>query len=175
MLQYKLAQSGKTETNKKVAIDSMPGIFRYTSDLILKEVEQCLELGLTSFALFPCIEEAKKDSLAKESYNPDCQYLITLADIKKRFGEDIVIISDVAMDPYSSDGHDGIVENDQILNDPTLEVLAKMALAQCHAGTDGSVACVNAVTRCPSHPRSAQPRNPAYGARAPSRARSRPP
>ncbi len=116
-------------------IKSMPGILRFSEDALLKEVESCLELGLSSFALFPCVEDSKKDKTASESYNPKSLYLSSIREIKKRFPE-ACVISDVAMDPYSSDGHDGLVENGTILNDESLGILAKMCLAQADAGAD---------------------------------------
>jgi len=114
---------------------SMPGIHRYSIDLLLEEVADCVALGLTTFALFPNLPESKKDKYATESFNPDGLYLRAVKAIKDRF-PDVVVMTDVAMDPYSSDGHDGIVENGKIVNDPTLEVLGNMALAQAKAGAD---------------------------------------
>ncbi len=116
-------------------VKSMPGIQRFSSDLLLKEIEACMNLGINSFALFPNISESLKDKYAKESYNHEGLYLKALREIKKYFPESC-IMTDVAMDPYSSDGHDGIVENGEILNDETLEVLGRMAVAQAHAGAD---------------------------------------
>ncbi len=116
-------------------VKSMPGIHRFSSDLLLKEIEACMNLGINSFALFPNISESLKDKYAKESYNHEGLYLKALREIKKYFPESC-IMTDVAMDPYSSDGHDGIVENGEILNDETLEVLGRMAVAQAHAGAD---------------------------------------
>lgn len=121
--------------NKKSEVASMPGIFRFSSDLLLKEIESCLNLGINTFALFPNIEEKLKDKKATESWNKKGLYLRTLTEVKKEFPE-AVIMTDVAMDPYSSDGHDGIVKNGEILNDETLEVLGKMALAQAQCGAD---------------------------------------
>ncbi|HRD38474.1 MAG TPA: porphobilinogen synthase, partial [Bacteroidia bacterium] len=121
--------------NKKSEVASMPGIFRFSSDLLLKEIESCLNLGINTFALFPNIEEKLKDKKATESWNKKGLYLRTLTEVKKKFPE-AVIMTDVAMDPYSSDGHDGIVKNGEILNDETLEVLGKMALAQAQCGAD---------------------------------------
>lgn len=121
--------------NKKSEVASMPGIFRFSSDLLLKEIESCLNLGINTFALFPNIEEKLKDKKATESWNKKGMYLRTLTEVKKKFPE-AVIMTDVAMDPYSSDGHDGIVKNGEILNDETLEVLGKMALAQAQCGAD---------------------------------------
>jgi porphobilinogen synthase len=121
--------------NKKSEISSMPGIFRYSPDLILKEVESCMSLGLNVFAPFPNIHEDLKDKYASESYRDNNLYIKTLRNIKENF-PDAILMTDIAMDPYSSDGHDGIVENGKILNDETLEVLGKMALAQAQAGAD---------------------------------------
>ena len=118
----------------KTEIKSMPGIFRYTTDLLLKEIEACLNLGITSYALFPQIGEERKDSLATESHRQGSLYLEAIHAVTSRFPE-ISMLTDVAMDPYSSDGHDGIVKNGEILNDETLEVLAKMAIAQAQAGS----------------------------------------
>jgi porphobilinogen synthase len=121
--------------NQKTEVKSMPGIYRYSIDNLLKEVESCLKLGLRSFDLFPNIEESLKDKYATESYRDGSLYLRAIAAVKKNFPE-ACIVTDVAMDPYSSDGHDGIVENGEILNDETLEVLGKMALAHAQSGAD---------------------------------------
>lgn len=121
--------------NQKVPIGSMPGIYRWSIDLLLKEIEECMNLGVQTFDLFPAVEESLKDKEATYSYNPDNFYLKAVRAIKKEFPESC-LMSDVAMDPYSSDGHDGYVENGQILNDRTLPILAKMAVAQAEAGID---------------------------------------
>jgi porphobilinogen synthase len=112
----------------------MPGIYRYTTDLLLKEIELCLNLGITSYALFPQVAEDRKDSMATESHRLGSLYLEAIHAVTSRFPE-ISMLTDVAMDPYSSDGHDGIVKNGEILNDETLEVLSKMAVAQAQAGS----------------------------------------
>jgi porphobilinogen synthase len=121
-------------TATKTEIKSMPGIYRYTTDLLLKEIESCVNLGITSFALFPQVAEDRKDTLATESHRQGSLYLEAIHAVTSRFPE-ISMLTDVAMDPYSSDGHDGIVKNGEILNDETLEVLAKMAVAQAQAGS----------------------------------------
>jgi porphobilinogen synthase len=118
----------------KTEIKSMPGIYRFTTDLLLKEIEECLNLGITSYALFPQVAEDRKDTLATESHRQGSLYLEAIHAVTSRFPE-ISMLTDVAMDPYSSDGHDGIVKNGEILNDETLEVLAKMAIAQAQAGS----------------------------------------
>ena len=122
--------------NKKVEVESMPGIHRMTEDLMLKEIGECMELGVKAFDIFPVVEEKHKDKTASKSIDPDFFYLKTLASVKKEFPE-AVIMTDVALDPYSSDGHDGLVdENGKILNDETIDVLAKMSVLQAEAGAD---------------------------------------
>jgi porphobilinogen synthase len=119
----------------QVPIKSMPGIFRLSPDMVLSEIETCLSLGLKIFAPFPHIEDSLKDKFASQSWREDNLYLRTIRLIKERFPE-AVLVTDVAMDPYSSDGHDGLLENGEIVNDATLEILAKMAIAQAQAGAD---------------------------------------
>lgn len=122
-------------TDKAVEIHSMPGIYRFSPDRLIKEMEDCIQVGIKAFALFPQINETLKDKYATESFREKSLYLKTIAGIKKELPE-ACIITDVAMDPYSSDGHDGIVVNGEIVNDATLEILGKMALAQARAGAD---------------------------------------
>lgn len=122
-------------TNAKTEVKSMPGIYRYSIDNLLREVESCLNLGLRAFDLFPNIEESLKDRYASESIREGSLYLRAIAEVKRRFPE-ACVITDVAMDPYSSDGHDGLVENGKILNDRTLDILGQMALAHAQAGAD---------------------------------------
>ncbi len=119
----------------KKEIKSLPGNYRLSIDFLLQEMEECMKLGLRSFVLFPAVEEKWKDKKATYSYNKNNFYLKAARSIKKRFPE-CCLISDVAMDPYSSDGHDGLVKNGQILNDPSLPILGKMAVAQAQAGFD---------------------------------------
>ncbi|MCC9136547.1 porphobilinogen synthase [Pontibacter silvestris] len=121
--------------NKRVEVSSMPGIYRFTTDTVLEEVQACVELGIKVFAPFPSIPEQLKDKYATESHNPEGLFPTVIREIKKNF-PDVALVTDVAMDPYSSDGHDGIVENGEILNDETLEVLGKMALIQAQSGAD---------------------------------------
>ena len=122
-------------SSQKVEVNSMPGIFRLSGDLMLKEIEECMNLGVRAFDVFPAVEEQYKDRIATKSYDPNFFYLKTLKEIKKRFPE-ACVMTDVAMDPYSSDGHDGLVKDGKILNDETLEILGKMALAQAETGID---------------------------------------
>lgn len=120
---------------QKVPVASMPGIYRYSTDLLLEEIKECISLGVKVFDVFPSLPEVKKDKFGKEGLNPDGLYLRTLSEIKEKF-PDACIMTDVALDPYSSDGHDGVYENGEILNDATIEILAEMAVAQARAGAD---------------------------------------
>ena len=122
-------------TNVKDEIASLPGNYRFSLDNLLLEIEECISLGLNNFILFPAVNENLKDKTATYSYDPGNFYLKAATAIKTNFPE-CCLISDVAMDPYSSDGHDGYVENGKILNDPTLPILGKMAVAQAKAGFD---------------------------------------
>ena len=121
--------------NKKVEVPSMPNNYRWSLDMLLPEIEQCMNLGVRSFDLFPAVEESLKDKYGSYSYAEDNFYLNAIHTIKQRFPE-CCIMTDVALDPYSSDGHDGVVENGEIINDVTLPILAKMSVAQAQAGAD---------------------------------------
>jgi porphobilinogen synthase len=121
--------------NKKEEISSMPGQYRLTPDLILKEVEACMNLNIKAFCLFPRVDDKLKDKSGSFSLKKSNFYLKTISQIKKNFPE-AVVMTDVALDPYSSDGHDGIVADGKILNDQTVDVLAQMAVVQAEAGAD---------------------------------------
>jgi len=117
-------------------VKSMPNIFRYSLDKLLEEIRVVEDLGIRSIALFPLLSENKKDKFATESHRQGSLYLESINQIKNRFPS-IALMTDVAMDPYSSDGHDGYVdEKGNILNDETLQILGSMALAQARAGAD---------------------------------------
>lgn len=122
-------------SNKKEEIVSMPGIYRYSLDLLLEEIQECVDLGIKGFCVFPSLGDDKKDTHATEGSNKDGLYIKALLAIKSKFPS-IALMTDIAMDPYSSDGHDGIVQDGEILNDETLEILGKMALVQAEAGAD---------------------------------------
>ncbi len=119
----------------KSEVKSMPGIYRYSLDTLLEELKEVTDLGIKCIDLFPNYAEDKKDKYATESYREGTFYLDALKAVKDNFPE-LALMTDVAMDPYSSDGHDGLVENGKILNDETLDILAKMAVAQARAGAD---------------------------------------
>jgi len=122
-------------SDEQIPVDSMPGCFRWSRDRIVEQAKEAHAMGISAVALFPVIENALKDPLAKESANDDGLLQRTVKDLKDAV-PDLAVITDVAMDPYSSDGHDGIVRNGEIVNDETLEILAAMALAQARAGAD---------------------------------------
>ncbi|MDJ0661247.1 MAG: porphobilinogen synthase [Crocosphaera sp.] len=121
--------------NHQEEIPSMPEIYRYTLDLLLKEIADAANLGINAIALFPLIPTEKKDNAGTESYNPDGLVQRTIKAIKQEIPE-MTVITDVALDPFSSYGHDGIVKDGIILNDETVEVLVKQAVSQAEAGTD---------------------------------------
>ncbi|MGK7901362.1 MAG: porphobilinogen synthase [Hormoscilla sp.] len=116
-------------------VSSMPGCFRYSLDLLLDEVKAARDLGIGAIALFPLIPDDQKDNGGTESYNPEGLIPRAIRAIKQAVPQ-MLVITDVALDPYSSEGHDGIVKDGQILNDETVAVLVKQALAQAEAGAD---------------------------------------
>ncbi|MEL7510373.1 MAG: porphobilinogen synthase [Cyanobacteria bacterium J06636_28] len=120
---------------QKEAVPSMPNCFRYSLDLLLEEAKAVWELGIGAIALFPLVPHHLKDNAGTESYNPDGLIPRAVRALKQALPE-LLVITDVALDPYSSEGHDGIVQNGQILNDETVTVLAKQALVQAEAGAD---------------------------------------
>ncbi|MEY3349919.1 MAG: hypothetical protein RIQ50_30 [Bacteroidota bacterium] len=125
----------KDGKNIKEEVHSMPGNYRWSLDQLLPEFERWMELGIRTFDLFPAVDEALKDETATYSYADENFYLHVIRAVKERFPE-AVLMSDVALDPYSSDGHDGVVIDGQIVNDVTLPILAKMSVAQAQAGID---------------------------------------
>ena len=124
---------GKARTEK---VDSMPGVGRMTIDKLLPVAEQCLELGIPVLALFPVIEQRLKTPDGREAFNPKGLVPRAVAALKKRFPE-LGIMTDVALDPYTSHGQDGVIdESGYIVNDATLAVLVRQALAQAEAGVE---------------------------------------
>ncbi len=120
---------------QRIPVTSMPGVDRFSIDVLVQEVKEAHALGIPAVALFPVIAEKLKDRVATESTNPDGLLQRCIKALKETVPE-VAVICDVAMDPYSSDGHDGLVEKGEILNDPTLPILAEMAIAQAKAGAD---------------------------------------
>ncbi len=116
-------------------IDSMPGYYRYSIDRLQSEITEILSLGIKSVLLFVKVPEDKKDNAGKEALNPDGLMPRAIKTIKE-WTPELVVMTDVALDPYSEYGHDGIVEGGQIVNDATVEVLAKMSVMHAAAGAD---------------------------------------
>jgi len=116
-------------------IASMPGYFRRSLDGTVKEVKELWGLGIKSVLLFVKSKDELKDNTGKEAWNPDGLMQRSIKAIKEAVPE-ILVMTDVALDPYSSYGHDGIVENGEIVNDPTVEALIRMSLSHAAAGAD---------------------------------------
>ncbi|MDE2260142.1 MAG: porphobilinogen synthase [Betaproteobacteria bacterium] len=122
--------------NREEPVSSMPGIQRQTLDRLLVTAERCLALGIPALALFPVIDPSLKSLDAREAWNPDGLLPGAVSTLKKRFPE-LGIITDVALDPYTSHGQDGIIdENGYVQNDVTLEALARQAVVEAAAGAD---------------------------------------
>lgn len=119
----------------KEEIPSMPGYFRISTDLLSKQVKTLWSLGLKSVLLFVKVPDALKDNLGTEALNPEGLMQRAIKTVKEAAPE-MVVMTDVALDPYSSFGHDGIVEGGKIVNDSTVKVLSKMALSHAQAGAD---------------------------------------
>ena len=122
-------------TKVKESIDGMPGCFRMSLDLLKEEVSTGWSIGIKAVLIFVKVLDNLKDNQGTEAINPEGLMQRAVMEIKSTVPE-MVVMTDVALDPYSSFGHDGIVENNKILNDPTIEILAQMALSHAHAGAD---------------------------------------
>jgi len=121
---------------QRVAIDSLPGQFRLSVDMLCEEAEVLVKLGVPAIALFPVVLTEKKSLAAGEAFNADGLVPVAIAEVKKRFPE-LGIFSDVALDPYTSHGQDGVVDDQgYVLNDKTVAVLIKQALCHAEAGAD---------------------------------------
>lgn len=122
--------------NKEEEIPSMPGITRKTIDVLLSELEEVVKLGILAIAPFPAIAEELKDSKATLSYADDGLVQRAIRQIKEKFPQ-LLVMTDIALDPFNAEGHDGIVSaTGEILNDETVEVLCKMAVSHGKAGAD---------------------------------------
>lgn len=121
--------------DQKEPIPSMPGYFRYSLDLLCNQADILYSLGIPAVLLFAKVPDSKKDQTGSEALNPDGLMQRTVKELKNRI-PGLCVMTDVALDPYSSDGHDGIVKDGNILNDPTLEVLSKMSVSHADAGAD---------------------------------------
>jgi porphobilinogen synthase len=116
-------------------IEAMPGVERYSIDQLIPRVTEARNLGIPAIAIFPVVEQAKKSERAVEAHNAENLICRAIAEVKAKV-PGIGVITDVALDPYTTHGHDGVLENNVILNDPTLELLAKQAVNQARAGSD---------------------------------------
>ena len=124
---------GKARTE---SIDSLPGVSRYTVDKLMPVAEQCLQLGIPAIAIFPAIEHSIKTADGREAVNPKGLVPRTVIALKKRFPE-LGIITDVALDPYTTHGHDGVIDKSgYVLNDKTIAILRHQAVVNAAAGVD---------------------------------------
>ncbi|MGB6084802.1 porphobilinogen synthase [Moheibacter sp.] len=121
--------------NIKQEIPSMPGIYRHSLDLTIKEVKEIWDLGIKAVNIYVKVDENLKDNTGKEAWNPDGLMQRTIKEIKNAVPE-MIVMPDVALDPFSMYGHDGIIGNGEVLNDETNDALVKMSLAQAAAGAD---------------------------------------
>ena len=122
--------------NKRIPIKSMPGVFRYSIDRLNSFVKELVDLGIPMIALFPHVEKKYKNKNGSEAVNENNLVCRATKFIKKKFSNKIGIMCDVALDPYTSHGHDGIIKLNQIDNDDTIKILVKQALIQAKAGCD---------------------------------------
>ena len=122
--------------NKKESIKSMPNVFRYSVDKLNTVVSKAIKKGIPMIALFPYTSKTKKDENGSEALNPDNLVCRGIKFIKKTFKNKIGIMCDVALDPYTSHGHDGLLKKKNILNDKTVEILTKQAVLQAKMGCD---------------------------------------
>jgi len=123
-------------SNKTEDVKSMPGVQRKTLDLLLKDAERCMKLGVPVMAIFPVIDAVKKSLGAEEAYNPDGLVPRVVAELKKNFPE-LGVMTDVALDPYTSHGQDGLIDDSgYVLNDETIAVLTRQAQTHAAAGAD---------------------------------------
>ncbi len=139
--------------NQQTAIDSMPGIVRLSVDLLIKEAKELIDLGIPAIALFPVVSDDKKSDYAAEAWNPAGLIQTAVRELKSHY-PDLGVITDVALDPYTLSGQDGLTdENGYVLNDETVDVLVKQALSHAAAGADivapsdmmdGRIGCIRA-------------------------------
>ena len=123
-------------SNKKESISTMPGVFRYTINRVAQIVDKAIKKGIPMVALFPKTKNTLKNDLGTESLNENNLVCRAIIEIKKRYKNQIGIMCDVALDPYTSHGHDGLIKSNQIINDETIEVLINQSLLQAEMGCD---------------------------------------
>jgi len=123
-------------SNKRQEISSMPGVYRYTINRLSQIVDKALKKNIPMVALFPKTQNVQKDELGTESLNEKNLVCRATQEIKKKYKNQIGIMCDVALDPYTSHGHDGLIKSNTILNDETIEVLINQSLLQAEMGCD---------------------------------------
>jgi porphobilinogen synthase len=123
-------------SNKRQPISSMPGVYRYTINRLSQIVDRAIKKKIPMVALFPKTQNVRKDELGTESLNEKNLVCRAIKEIKKRYKNQIGIMCDVALDPYTSHGHDGLIKSNTILNDETIEVLINQSLLQAEMGCD---------------------------------------
>jgi porphobilinogen synthase len=121
-------------TNRREAVASMPGVERLSTDVLVETVGTAVQLGIPAVAIFPVVEPLKKSPDAQEAVNPENLVCRAVRALKQAHGERIGIICDVALDPYTSHGHDGLVRDGYVVNDETIEVLCRQAVVLAEAG-----------------------------------------
>jgi porphobilinogen synthase len=124
-----------SEGTEETEISSMPGVFRFGLEKVYGEIESLLSLNIKTILLFSKVENSKKDNVCSEALNENGLMARAIFNIKKRFPE-MTVMTDIALDPFSSDGHDGLVKDGEILNDETVEILAKMSVLHASKGAD---------------------------------------
>jgi porphobilinogen synthase len=122
--------------NKRESISSMPGVYRYTINRLSQIVDKAIKKGIPMVALFPKIKNSLKDEMGSESLNENNLVCKAILELKKRYKNEIGIMCDVALDPYTSHGHDGLIKSNQIINDETIEVLINQSILQSEMGCD---------------------------------------
>tara|TARA_B100001057_G_scaffold221217_1_gene221610 strand:- start:1393 stop:2382 length:990 start_codon:yes stop_codon:yes gene_type:complete len=123
-------------SNKKEPINSMPGVYRYTINRLTQVIDRALKSKIPMIALFPKTKNSLKNEIGSESLNENNLICKAIIEIKKRYKNQIGIMCDVALDPYTSHGHDGLIQSNQIINDETIEVLVNQSLLQAEMGCD---------------------------------------
>ena len=123
-------------SNKKESIKSMPGVFRYSINRLSQIVDRAIKQGIPMVALFPKVKNNLKNEIGSESLNENNLVCKAIIEIKKRYKNKIGIMCDVALDPYTSHGHDGLIRSNQIINDETIEILVNQSLLQAEMGCD---------------------------------------
>jgi porphobilinogen synthase len=123
-------------SNKKESISSMPGVFRYSINRLSQIIDKAIRLGIPMVALFPKTKNSLKNELGSEALNENNLVCRAIKEIKKKYKNKIGIMCDVALDPYTSHGHDGLIKSNQIINDETIEILINQSLLQADMGCD---------------------------------------